>query len=398
MKLTINVFSGVGYGGANNLIFGLSEYLLSKGHNVKLYLIFPSFERNNSFLKKKIRKIGKSNVHVFLIEEFHKFGIIGNYITLFRLYKLHKKVALIINKSKPDLVIATHCRYTQSPFIIWFIKKLPLLYLFCETKREFYEKTSFDHYSLRRRIFRMISYPTKVLDKWNLRRIRKLQKYRIISISKNSQKQLQELYKLKSEVVYPGIRVGIFGGEKRRIGKFLAESFFLSVGALNFHKGYDFLIRSISLLPKNFRRLVLAGNGGYDIDNLKKIAGELDVRLEIRDSISDKELSDLYNSTALFLYAPRNEPFGLALFEAISSGAPIITVGEGGYAEIIRGKPSEIFLVRRNERLFAQKIREFFEDPNKYQKGLVTLRNISESLTWDNVGPKFEDVIKKLLT
>jgi len=396
MTLNIGVFSGVGYGGANNLVLDLSRYLISRGHKVKLFLALSKFKRDESLLLKRANLLGKKDVLIFPIDEFKRFGIIGYYITLFRLRKAHKEIAFSIDKNKLDVVIATHCQYTQSPFLISLIKRVPLVYIFCEPKREFYEKTSFDHYSIKKRISRVLLLPVKFLDKYNLRRAPKSVKLKIIAISKFSLKKLKEVYGLRGSVIYPGIDTKKFCPARKKREILPPGSKFLSVGALSFHKGFDFILEALSFLPEEMRNLTIIGNGGHDIDKIRELATRQRVNLKIKNFVSETKLINNYKNADLFLYAPRGEPFSLALFEAMSCGIPVVAINEGGYSEILRKRGGQVFLVPRRPKLFANKIIEILKNNQKYNAKKKLARKIAMGLDWGLVGAQIEQVIKEV--
>lgn len=397
MKLNISVFSGVGYGGASNLVLGLSRYLISRGHKVKLFLVLSKLKKDNPLLLKQVRKLGEKNVSIFPINEFRRFGIIGHYITLFRLLKTHKKMALLINKSEFNVVIATHCQYTQSPFLLHFLnKQLPLVFIFCESKREFYEQTSFDHFSFKKRLARGMMFLVKILDRYNLRKIRRLRSYKIISISRYARDQLKKIYKLDSEVVYPGVDTKSLRVKRKKYGVISQEPFFLSVGAFNFHKGFDFILEALSFLPGEMRNLTIIGNGGHDFEQIKRLAKRFQVNLKMKSFVSEKELIENYRRADLFLYAPRREPFGLAVFEAMSCGVPVVAVSEGGYSEILRKKGEQAFLASRQPKLFANKIIGILKSDQKYNARKNLARKIAVGLDWSLVGAQIEQVIKEV--
>ena len=80
------------------------------------------------------------------------------------------------------------------------------------------------------------------------------------------------------------------------------DNYVLSVGTCIPPKGYDFLIRSISNIPKNIRpELVIVGNSSDElwVEYLRSLADEKDVELDILTMISDDELIRLYNKAKL---------------------------------------------------------------------------------------------------
>src|SRR3989344_2320450 len=118
-----------------------------------------------------------------------------------------------------------------------------------------------------------------------------------------------KIYSLKTPTVY-------YCNEPKRDLWENGKPMILSVGTFLPHKGFAFLIRSVSLIPAPHRPiLVLAGNGGSPgyILHLKSLSRSLDVNLTIHRSVADAKLIKLYQKSAVFAAPFYNEPFGLVV-------------------------------------------------------------------------------------
>src|SRR5207302_131294 len=73
------------------------------------------------------------------------------------------------------------------------------------------------------------------------------------------------------------------------------------------------------------------GHGAY----LHRLARGQDVQLEVLVGISTERLVRLYQGARVFLYAPHQEPFGLAVLEAMACARPVVAVAEGGPMESV---------------------------------------------------------------
>lgn len=147
----------------------------------------------------------------------------------------------------------------------------------------------------------------------------------------------------KSFVIYPPVDVGSCSvGAK--------DTYVLSVGRFHNLKKFEILIdamKELSEIPSAHGwRLVLAG-GYVDQDSeymnlLKKKAHGLPV--EFMPNISHSELMKLYSNASIYWHAAgygevdpvKMEHFGIAVVEAMASGAIPIVVGKGGPTEIVR--------------------------------------------------------------
>jgi glycosyltransferase involved in cell wall biosynthesis len=396
-KKKIVFFSAVGFGGAHNLIVNLAKRL--KKHKVDIFLVLPNTEKNNIPLVKSIDSIAQGNrrrVKIFWIKRNRLPGIIGFYLTIFRLIFIHRKIANLIKRRNYNLLITTHCRYTQTPLLMWFTKSIPVIFLFCEPKREFYEPTSFDHYSFRRRLSRLLLLPIKMMDRLTLQTLAKNKKSLILAVSKQSLKTLKNIYGLPGKVFYPGVdtnRIKPINNSlniKRKIK-------FLSVGSLNFHKGFDFIIEALSLLPYRFRNLTIVGNGGYDLNTIINLSKKYKIKLNVKTFITDRELLKEYQKAYLFLYAPRKEPFGIAVLEAMSCGLPVVALNSGGYVEILDRGKGGIFLSGNSPSQFAKYILKLIHDQKRYFKERRIARETAENFDWNTRINDFDKIIENFL-
>ncbi|MGH7736452.1 MAG: glycosyltransferase family 4 protein [Candidatus Tyrphobacter sp.] len=97
--------------------------------------------------------------------------------------------------------------------------------------------------------------------------------------------------------------------------------FVLFVGTMEPRKGIDVLAGAMAIAQKTRPelRLVAAGDGP---------ASAIDAAANVRalGFVSDERLAALYRSCALFAFPSRYEGFGLPILEAMSYGAPVLTV------------------------------------------------------------------------
>lgn len=160
----------------------------------------------------------------------------------------------------------------------------------------------------------------------------------IISVSEALRSRLKRNFNIESVVIYNVLDIN-FKNKPEHYNQVTDENdfVFLSVGTLNYNKGFDILIEAfyISCFPTHVK-LIIIGDGelkeelnSYVIK--KKLENQvLLVGFKNRNAISDY----LANSNA-FVLASRSETFGLVYVEALSAGLPVIATKCGGPEEII---------------------------------------------------------------
>lgn len=308
-KLRIAIFHNLKTGGALKYISCLTRELAKKND---LYLY--SFQKDSKCI------LNKKYVYV---EIKHTNNILDHLFQI--IYELKQKSKIIaghINENNYDIVIVCNDYLIQSPYLLKYIdtKKCVLFYLSNEQKREFYEKTSYDHYSFRRTLSRIFRYVIKFIDYDNCKKASN-----IITNSYYSQLVFKKIYKKDSYVIHPGmVRHRLIKHQLKNSDKYI------SYGPLTYLKNHDALINFINQKTK----LLIVGSTQGDSDILiKKCANRNNVRI-IKD-VSLRELNRISKYNFLFLATQTNEPFGLSTLEIACSHKYIVGKNLGGTSEII---------------------------------------------------------------
>jgi glycosyltransferase involved in cell wall biosynthesis len=153
-----------------------------------------------------------------------------------------------------------------------------------------------------------------------------------IANSKETARRVKKFYRRESTVLYPPVEVNNI-----RISKQKQKIYFLSVGRLTFSKRIDILIKACNELKIP---LTIVGKGREE-EYLKSIAGPT---IHFVGSVSDSELSRLYDDAKALLFCARDEDFGIVPVEAMAHGVPVIAIAEGGVKEtVIDGRTGILF-------------------------------------------------------
>lgn len=253
-----------------------------------------------------------------------------------RAYIHEKNLVSTINTNYPIIIFQNWM--TNSPYILK-IATNKMVYILHEPLREFYDKGIQYQKKIKDLLVDILKIPVYFLDKYLIRST----KANIVTNSEFSKNNIEKCYRKKSVVIYPGY------DDKNYfyIKNFKKENQCISVGSINPIKNQRFLIQVLSHIPISDRpKLVLVGNGGDDhyIDELKLYAKSVMVDLKVIINTSDIELNHQYNKSIFFIYNPINEPFGIAVLEAMAVGLPIFAKTKGGgYCEVVTDKSGILF-------------------------------------------------------
>jgi len=348
--MKIAVFHNLPPGGAMRALY---EHLriLSRTHGFYLYTT------NTDFGSQKLFPLHKLVKKTFFFKTTPPRNFVAYLRFVYRtLPQIHATIARKIDKEKYDVVLATHDFWTKSPYLLRFLKT-PNIYLCHEVPREFYEPSSWHFHSFKAKIAYFFRKYLKTIDKENVKKADK-----ILTVSRFSQSIIKKVYKRRANIIRNGVDSEFFkplrGSKRKRI--------FLSVGSFNRFKGHDFLIRAIANSDcRSHYTLCLVGTEGTDKDFLLNLAHRLGVKLSLKKKISNSALRKLYSQSYAFLYAPRNEPFGLVALEAMACGLPVVGVKEGGLQETI--KENIGWLVERDIKKFSAVIDYLAKNPKKIE-------------------------------
>ncbi|MBN2482847.1 MAG: glycosyltransferase family 4 protein [Candidatus Omnitrophica bacterium] len=170
---------------------------------------------------------------------------------------------------------------------------------------------------------------------------------RVIAVSKSLKNEAQWMYHVpdgKIDVIYNGISYWNYDGwidpaaVRTMYGIGPMDPMVLFVGRIVYQKGPDLLIEAIPHILKYYphAKFVFVGDGEMR-RSVEERAGQLGVSHATRfpGFLNGWRLADLYKACDCVCVPSRNEPFGIVLLEAWSSGKPVVACDSGGPSEII---------------------------------------------------------------
>lgn len=353
-------------GGARRGTNEFARQLKSRGHTVDLYII----GRN-----KDLSEYNYYN-HIFFynfkpkIWEGHnwKRRLYKDTIELIKILFLNRKIAKNINKKNYDLTYIAASQYIESPFILQFLK-MPKFF-FCNDPyyRIIYEPELFNKKKLNKfKIFYeyVNRFIRKYIDRWNIKKA----DY-IISVSEFVKKSFNSVYgKTEGHVINYGVDVSFFTPKK--IEK---DIDILYIGS------YDFL-------------------DGYPL--FKEIIGNFHFKPKIREImfenewLTDTQIRDIYRRTKIFVATSFKEPLGLVPLEAMSCGAVVVAVDDGGHRETVVNKQTG-FVVKKKSTKIYQKINWLLKNPAERKRmSLNARRYVLKNWSWENKGGELEKYLFK---
>lgn len=221
--------------------------------------------------------------------------------------------------------------------------------------------------------------------------------YKIICISENTKKDLENLYnvdKSKIEVIYNGYDKKMFNNKNITgdvVKKYsLSKPYMIMVGANYSHKNLEVAIKAFKNLDgyKDLELVIVGGNSEY-LMSLKEFAKkiEIDERIKFIGYVPDEDLKDLYGNSEAFIYPTLYEGFGLPILEAQACGTAVLCSNNSSLPEVY-GKSAISFNPEKVETV-EKAIKMLMEDKelrsNLIEKGYKNIKRFSWKLTAEEI-------------
>lgn len=390
--MKIAIYHNLPSGGAKRTLYE-SMKRLSQRHTLDVYTLDTS---DQNFCNLKHLSNNEFILHFSPSKRFHSpFGRLNQFQRwqdLQRLDKLARQTAKTIDEGKYDLVFAQPCMWTQAPLVLRYLKT-PAIYYCHEPPRHIYE-SPFRGADAKIGLHSALDAmdPLIRLYRTTARRLDKSAVCAAQLVLVNSvfiRDRVRQIYELESVISYHGVDTDIFCPEPHN----RERPYVLSVGAIQPHKGFDFLVESLGLISEEIRPpLYLIGNmeNPREQNLLQTLAKEKGVELQIEVGVDQGTLIRRYNDAALVAYAPHNEPFGLVPLEAMACGKPVVGVKEGGVKETVVDNFTGR-LVDRDTRKFAEAVQLLLENPAlAAQYGNNGRRHVLENWSWEKSADNLE--------
>ncbi|PIP14890.1 hypothetical protein COW98_03975 [Candidatus Roizmanbacteria bacterium CG22_combo_CG10-13_8_21_14_all_35_9] len=213
----------------------------------------------------------------------------------------------------------------------------------------------------------------------------------LIANSEETKKRIEKFYRRSSTVIYPPVTIAHPRGvqeisQKIHLG---GESYFITVSRLAKAKHIDVLIKAANKMRFNLK---IVGTG-RDEKYLKSIAGPT---VEFLEEVSDSQMKKIYQNAKVFLFASRDEEFGIAVVEAMGYGLPVIAYNSGGIPEYVIDEKNGFLFDQLDESSLVKKVNELTNLSNeKYLEMRKETRKTAERFSEENFKKNILDFIKK---
>lgn len=204
------------------------------------------------------------------------------------------------------------------------------------------------------------------------------------------------------EQFHPGVPTAAI---KRAYGLEEGGPWILTVARLDWHKGFDTVIRALPAVRAAHpgARYAIAGVGAAR-PHLEKLVEELRLGDAVRflGFVPEGDLPALYNAVDIFALVSRRhdllvEGFGIAAVEASASGLAVLAGNEGGVADAVRDGETGMLVDPYDPGAVAAGLSRLLGDPALRRRlGTAGRRAVEQYFNWDRVTREFEGIEAQL--
>ena len=178
----------------------------------------------------------------------------------------------------------------------------------------------------------------------------------------------------------------------------------LSMGVFFSYRNYETLIKVIKKMREQGIKISLNIIGSTDVDKdysskIYAMVNEYNMGeiVKICGQVDDKTYTDLFNDSDAFAFINIDQSWGLAVFEAMSCGLPVIVSNSVGATELLRDGIDSIIVNPLDVETIEQAIKRLMIDKYFYNELSNNAFRVVKEYTWDEMySSKLVDIFKQL--
>lgn len=212
----------------------------------------------------------------------------------------------------------------------------------------------------------------------------------IVVLDHSNKKWVKEYYGQDARVVRSGLDTEQFRYSKRHPPRHKTVSI-LMTGILFYHRRYEDAIHALSLLRRRGYDATMSIIGDYSTYDgryhaeLVALIERLHVQKYIHflGRVSDEELERAYHTHDVFLFSNFLQTWGLAPFEAMATGLPVIVSRGAGAHEVLTDAENALLVDAQSPDQIASAIEKLIHTPDLYEQLSKNGREfVEQNITW----------------
>lgn len=161
----------------------------------------------------------------------------------------------------------------------------------------------------------------------------------------------------------------------------------LNIGAFEFKKGQDVLIKAFAQVRRAVPNLalMLVGQRAEELVSLSRLVRDLDLQdcILLREEVPHDRIPAYIKGAHLFVFPSREEPFGIALLEAALGRLPTIASRTGGIPEILTNAKLGVLVPPDDPRTLSRELERLLLDRKRQTElGEAFYHHVKENFSW----------------
>lgn len=188
---------------------------------------------------------------------------------------------------------------------------------------------------------------------------------------------------------------------KQRLGKRADDVYIITTSRLVLKNGITDIIEALSLLPENFKFLIL-GIGPLEAEltlQVKKL--KLEARVKFLGQIDHQEMPKYLKISDIFTRPSLSEGMGNSFVEAMTAGLPVVATQEGGIADFLFDPdrnpdkaPTGLAVNPHDPKGLARQFKRFMEDQPLREKIIKNAHNLAfAKYDWDLIAKDMREMV-----
>jgi len=186
---------------------------------------------------------------------------------------------------------------------------------------------------------------------------------------------------------------------KSRLGVRAAGKMCLYVGALNYRKGIDVLLRAAALVGTSSSvQFLIVGKAPDDPRTILRTVRRLglDNHVRLAGFVEESEIPTYMHAADLLIVPSRLEGFPLTMLEAFVRGLPVVASDIPPHREIIRDGWNGILYESGNPKDLAEKIESVLTNPSLGRRLSINSKTTARQFTWARVLDETEAIYREI--
>ena len=220
-----------------------------------------------------------------------------------------------------------------------------------------------------------------------------------IAVLDNWNKDLvKEHYQKDAVVVRSGLDVEQFQHKEHKPPQKAVK--LLCTGIFFPHRRFEDAITAVSLLRAGGVDASLTIAGDYDNDKsyYAKLAGwthslRLENHVKFAGKVSDEDLKNMYHGHDIFIFPNHLQTWGLAVFEAMACGIPVVLSRTTGASEVLTDKENVLLVNPKTPEEIKNAVVALVKNQDQYRSLAQTARRfVEENISWKKYAERMLEV------